>query len=312
MQPVEEHPAQDAGDAHRRAPGGEIRPVRHPGRWVAAAVLLLLAAMVIHGLVSNPRFQWDVVGHYLLTAPILAGVAHTMELTVAAMAVGVLLGAILAIMRLSSNAVMKAVSHGYVWFFRGTPVLVQLIFWYNLGALYPRLSLGLPFGTVFVSGQTNTLITPWLAAVLGLGLNEAAYMSEIVRAGILSIDQGQTQAARSLGLSSGQTMRQIVLPQAVRFIIPPTGNETIGMLKWTSIVSVLALSELLYSVQAIYSVTYQTIPLLIVACVWYLVLTTILSIGQYYIEKHFSRGAGTRPAKGVLGHVRTAVAAWRW
>ncbi len=312
MQPVEEHPAQDAGDAHHRAPGGEIRPVRHPGRWVAAAVLLLLAAMVIHGLVSNPRFEWDVVGHYLLTAPILAGVAHTMELTVAAMAVGVLLGAILAIMRLSSNAVMKAVSHGYVWFFRGTPVLVQLIFWYNLGALYPRLSLGLPFGTVFVSGQTNTLITPWLAAVLGLGLNEAAYMSEIVRAGILSIDQGQTQAARSLGLSSGQTMRQIVLPQAVRFIIPPTGNETIGMLKWTSIVSVLALSELLYSVQAIYSVTYQTIPLLIVACVWYLVLTTILSIGQYYIEKRFSRGAGTRPAKGVLGYVRTAVAAWRW
>src|SRR5580692_2239320 len=172
MQPVEEHPAQDAGDAHHRAPGGEIRPVRHPGRWVAAAVLLLLAAMVIHGLISNPRFQWDVVGHYLLTAPILAGVAHTVELTVAAMAVGVLLGAILAIMRLSSNAVMKAVSHGYVWFFRGTPVLVQLIFWYNLGALYPRLSLGLPFGSVFVSGQTNTLITPWLAAVLGLGLNE--------------------------------------------------------------------------------------------------------------------------------------------
>lgn len=299
MRPVEEHPA-------------EIRPVPHPGRWIAAVVLLVLAAMLVHGLVDNPRFQWGVVGHYLLTAPILAGVEHTMELTVAAMAVGVLLGTILAIMRLSSNAVMRAVNYGYVWFFRGTPVLVQLVFWYNLAALYPKLSLGLPFGHEFASGQTNTLITPWLAAVLGLGLNEAAYMSEIVRAGILSIDQGQAQAARSVGLSSGQTMRQIVLPQAVRFIIPPTGNETIGMLKWTSIVSVLALSELLYSVQAIYSVTYQTIPLLIVACIWYLILTTILSIGQYYIEKHFSRGAGTRQARGVLGHVRTAVTSWRW
>jgi polar amino acid transport system permease protein len=312
MQPVEEHSAEDAGDADRRVPGAEIRPVAHPGRWISALVLLLLCAMVIHGLAYNPRFQWQVVGHYLLTVPILTGVEHTMELTVAAMAVGVLLGTILAIMRLSANAVMKAVSYGYVWFFRGTPVLVQLIFWYNLAALYPRLSLGVPFGHVFVSGQTNTLITPWLAAVFGLGLNEAAYMSEIVRAGILSIDPGQSQAARSLGLSSGQTMRQIVLPQAVRFIIPPTGNETIGMLKWTSIVSVLALSELLYSVQAIYSVTYQTIPLLIVACLWYLVLTTILSIGQYYIEKHFARGAGTGTPKGVLGYVRTAVTAWRW
>jgi polar amino acid transport system permease protein len=295
-----------------RVPGPAIRPVRHPGRWIAAAVLLVLAAMLIHGLVSNPRFQWDVVGHYLLTAPILTGVTHTIELTVAAMAVGAALGTILAIMRLSSNPVMQAVSYGYIWFFRGTPVLVQLVFWYNLGALYPRLGLGLPFGHVLASGQTNALITPWLAAVLGLGLNEAAYMSEIVRAGILSIDQGQSQAARSLGLSGAQTMRQIVLPQAIRFIIPPTGNETIGMLKWTSIVSVLALSELLYSVQAIYSVTYQTIPLLIVACLWYLILTTILSIGQYYIEKHFSRGTGTRPAKGVLGHVRTALVAWRW
>lgn len=179
----------------------------------------------------------------------------------------------------------------YVWFFRGTPVLVQLLFWYNISALYPRLSIGVPFGPDFVHGNVNPIITAFTAAILGLGLNEGAYMSEIVRAGLLSVDHGQTEAAQALGMTRGLALRRIVLPQAMRVIIPPTGNETIGMLKTTSLASTIALSELLRATQNIYSRTYQTIPLLIVASVWYITLTSVLSIGQYYLERHFARGS---------------------
>ncbi len=266
-------------------------PVRHPGRWVAAAIVLVLVAMAVHALVTNTRFQWDVVGQYFTERAILFGLLHTLELTAIAMAMGMVGGVLLAVMRLSANPLVSGASWFYIWLFRGTPVLVQLLFWSFVGALYPRFSIGIPFGPAFFHFQANAVFTTFVAAILGLGLNEAAYMAEIVRAGILSVDEGQTEAAQALGMGRMLTLRRIVLPQAMRVIIPPTGNETISMLKTTSLVSVLAYAELLYTAQLIYSRTYQQIPLLVVASVWYLVITSALSVGQYYIERHFARGS---------------------
>jgi polar amino acid transport system permease protein len=194
-------------------------------------------------------------------------------------------------MRLSPNPLLSGASWFYIWIFRGTPVLVQILFWYNIAALYPRFSLGIPLGPTFAHFSATSLITPFVAGMLALGLNEGAYMAEIVRAGIISVPEGQTQAAQSLGMKRLLTMRRIVLPQAMRVIIPPTGNETISMLKTTSLVSVIAVSELTYSGQLIYSANYRTIQLLIVISIWYLAMTTVLTIGQYYVERHFGRGS---------------------
>lgn len=275
-----------------RAPDTELQVVtaRHPGRWIAVAVVLVFAAALIRTLATNDNLQWDVVGDYLFSSVILEGLITTLWLTVVAMVIGIVLAVILAVMRLSKNPVVAGASGLYVWFFRGTPILVQLIFWYNLAALFPTLSIGIPFGPSFVEGSANDLITPYTAAILGLGLNEAAYMAEIVRAGIQGVDEGQTDAARALGMTPAQTLRKIVLPQAMRFIVPPTGNETIGMLKMTSLVSVIALSDLLYSAQSIYSRTFETIPLLVVVCFWYLLATTVLTLVQRRVEQHFGRG----------------------
>jgi polar amino acid transport system permease protein len=206
------------------------------------------------------------------------------------MAIGIVLGVVLALMRLSPNPVLASAAWSFIWLFRGTPVLVQLLFWNFIAALYPEITLGIPFGPDLVHADANVLITPFVAAILGLGLNEAAYMAEIVRAGIISVDEGQSDAARALGMRRLQIMRRIVLPQAMRVIVPPTGNEAISMLKTTSLVSVLAYTELLYSVQLIYAANYQQIPLLVVASIWYLVATTVLSIGQHFLERRFGRG----------------------
>jgi polar amino acid transport system permease protein len=214
----------------------------------------------------------------------------TLELTAVSMAIGVGLGTLFAVMRLSPNPLVSGASWLYIWLFRGTPVLVQILLWYNVSALYPRFSLGIPFGPQFEHFDAGSLITPFVAGMLALGLNEGAYMAEIVRAGIISVEAGQTEAAQSLGMTRLQTMRRIVLPQAMRVIIPPTGNETISMLKTTSLVSVIATTDLLYSVQLIYAVNYRTIPLLLVACIWYLIVTTVLSVGQLYLERYFGRG----------------------
>jgi polar amino acid transport system permease protein len=275
-------------------------PVRHPGRWVAAAIIAIFAVALGNSIATNPRFQWGVVGHYFLSSRVLDGLVVTLELTVISMAIGIALGVLLAVMRLSPNPLVSSASSLYIWFFRGTPVLVQILFWYNVSALYPRLALGIPFGPAFAHLDANTLITPFVAGMLALGLNEGAYMAEIVRAGIISVEEGQTEAAQSLGMTRLQTMRRIVLPQAMRVIIPPTGNETISMLKTTSLVSVIATTELLYSVQQIYDVTYQTIPLLLVASIWYLIVTTVLSIGQLYVERHFGRGVSRSPRRTLL------------
>jgi polar amino acid transport system permease protein len=275
----------------------EIRavPVRHVGRWVAGAVVLLLVADAIYSVANNPRFGWSTVGTYLFSSRVLHGLVVTLELTAIAMGIGIVLGVILAVMRLSPNPVVSSASSAYIWFVRGTPVLVQILLWNFVSAVYPHISFGVPFGgPEIVGGSANNLITPFVAAILALGLNEGAYMAEIVRAGILSVDEGQEQAAHALGMTRLQTLRRIVLPQAMRVIIPPTGNETISMLKTTSLVSVIAVTDLLYSVQLIYSQNYKQIPLLVVACIWYLFFTTVLSIGQYFIERHYGRGTSRR------------------
>jgi polar amino acid transport system permease protein len=276
----------DAGPA----PPIKAVPVRHPGRWVGVAVIAVLVAMLVHSFLTNPNFEWDVVGEYLFSDPVLRGLRNTLILTVLSMAIGIVGGVLLAVMRLSPNPVLAGAAAVYIWLFRGTPVITQLIFWNFLAALYPRLGLGIPFGPTFVSVDTNTVISVFAASLLGLGLNEAAYMAEIVRGGIQSVDHGQSEAAGALGLSRTQTLRRVVLPQAMRVIVPPTGNETISMLKTTSLVVVIAYFELTVAVQTIYSRTFQTIPLLIVAALWYLALTSVLSVGQMFIERRFGRG----------------------
>ncbi|HET6500531.1 MAG TPA: amino acid ABC transporter permease [Amycolatopsis sp.] len=270
-------------------------PVRHYGRWVAAAIIVLLAAIVVHSVVTNRAMQWGLVGDYLFNDRVLRGLQNTLVLTAISMVIGVVGGVLLAVMRLSPNPLTSGAAGLYIWLFRGTPLITQLIIWNYLAQFYPRLGIGIPFGPTFVSADTNALISPLLAALLGLGLNEAAYMAEIVRGGIMSVDQGQLEAASALGMSRGRTLRRIILPQAMRVIIPPTGNETIAMLKTTSLVTVIAYFELMNAVQQIYAQNYRIAPLLIVAALWYLFLTSILTLIQMVIEKRFSRGAA-RPA----------------
>jgi polar amino acid transport system permease protein len=286
-------------------------PVRRPGRWIAAAIVLVIAVALVHSAAGNARFEWSVVGNYLFDERVLEGLRVTIELTVIAMAIGIVLGVLLAVMRLSPNPLVSGGSWLYIWFFRGTPVLVQLLFWYNIAALYPKIALGIPFGPAFVHADANTLITPFTAAILGLGLNEGAYMAEIVRAGIISVPEGQSDAARSLGMTRLQTMRRIVLPQAMRVIIPPTGNETISMLKTSALASVIAVGDLLYATQVIYSVNFKTIQLLIVASIWYIVCTSVLYVGQYYLERHYGRGASRELALTPLQRVRLGLTQFR-
>jgi polar amino acid transport system permease protein len=292
-------------------PPDEIQavPVRHYGQWITAGVVALIAASLIRSVVTNPRFQWGVVGDYLFDSRILDGLRLTLELTVLAMLIGIALGVILALMRLSQNPLLSSVSWVYIWFFRGTPLIVQLLLFFNLAALYPSIDLGIPFGPSFVHLNANDIITPFMAALLALGLNEGAYMSEIVRAGIISVDEGQTDAAKSLGMARLETMRRVVLPQAMRVIIPPTGNETISMLKNSALASVITVTELLYAAQLIYSTTYQVIPLLLVASIWYLAATTVLSIGQYYLERHYGRGTTREQAPTLFQQIRRGVGA---
>jgi polar amino acid transport system permease protein len=287
----------------------EIRavPVRHVGRWVAGAIVLVIAVALVNSVATNSRFEWGVVGDYLFDHRIISGLRITLELTVIAMAIGVVLGVLLAVMRLSPNKLVSGSSWLYIWFFRGTPVLVQILFWYYIAALYPKIDLGVPFGPSVIHADANKLIVSFTAGVLALGLNEGAYMAEIVRAGIISVEEGQSDAARSLGMTRLQTMRRIVLPQAMRVIIPPTGNETISMLKTTSLVSVIAVGDLLYGAQEIYSVNFKTIPLLIVASIWYLVCTSVLYVGQFYLERYYGRGSEREQEPTPLQRVRQGV-----
>jgi polar amino acid transport system permease protein len=294
----------EGGAGGVRAEDIKAVPVRHPGRWVAAALIAYVVIAVVNSMATNPRYEWDVVGEFLFSEAILRGLANTLLLTVIAMVAGVLLGILVAVARRSENPVLSSVGWWYVWFFRGTPVVVQLLGWAFIGALYPVITLGVPFGGPdLLDIKANSLITPWTAAFLGLALNEAAYMAEIVRGGLLSVDEGQTEAAEALGMSKVQTLRRIVLPQAMRVIVPPTGNETISMLKTTSLVFVIPINDLLYSAQLIYAANYKTIQLLIVVSIWYLLITSILQTGQYYIERYYGRGSNRAPKEGLAKYV---------
>ncbi len=267
-------------------------PVRHPGRWVGAAIIAVIAAMIANSLLTNPNWGWELIGEWIFSPPILKGVVGTVLLTIGAMIVGLVLGIVISIMRLSPNPVLSGSAWFFVWVFRGTPVYVQLFIWGSLIALYTQLSIGVPFGPEFFTFSTKVLIPAVVAALLGLGLNEAAYMSEIIRAGILSVDEGQTEAATAVGMSRMQTLRRIVLPQAMRVIVPPTGNETISMLKTTSLVLIIPFStELFFQAGVIGNRTFQPFPMAIMACIWYLALTSVLMFGQYYLERHYAKGS---------------------
>ncbi|MEH1013224.1 amino acid ABC transporter permease [Micromonospora sp. CPCC 206060] len=281
-------------------------PVRHPGRWVAVGVIGVLVAMFVHLLVTNRAFNWSFMVDEMFRPPIIEGLRGTIALTLLAMLIGVGLGVVIAVMRLSDNPILRGVAWAYTWFFRAVPRLVLAILFGNLGILWSRIEVGLPFdrqiGALFgiqdfearlFGFSAVDILTGFVAGLLALGLSEAAYMAEIVRAGIQSVDEGQTEAAQALGMKRGQILRRIVLPQAMRVIIPPTGNETIAMLKDTSLVAFVPVStELFFQLKAVGNRTFQVFPMLVAACLWYLLLTSVLLVGQYYLERHFSRGHG--------------------
>ncbi|MFE9931903.1 amino acid ABC transporter permease [Streptomyces sp. NPDC005533] len=270
-----------------------VVPLRHYGRWITALAAVAALVGVAGSLAKNGNLHWEIIGHYLFADLIFSGLVTTLWLTAAAMALGLVLGTLVAVMRLSTNPVLYGMSSLFVWFFRGTPLLVQIIFWGYAAALYKYVLIGIPFTDVtFFRIETNSLLTPAVAALLALGLNEAAYASEIVRAGIQSVDPGQTEAAHSLGMRPALTMRRIVLPQAMRVIIPPMGNESINMLKMTALVSIISAHDLMSNIQDVYAQNYQVIPMLVVASLWYLALVTLLSIPQTWLERRYGRGTG--------------------
>ena len=278
------------------------RPHPRWGRRVVLALLLLAALQLLWFLVSNPRFEWSVVAQYLTAANVLKGLGVSVLLTAIGMTLGTIIGTGIALLKLSDFGAARAFSSFYTWLFRGTPVLIQLLAWYNLAYLLPEITLSVPFGPTLLRWDTNELITPFVAAVLGLALNEAAYMAEIMRAGILSVDSGQRDAARALGFTPAQAFRRIVFPQAMRVVLPPAGSQVIGMLKGTSLVSVIAMTDLLFSVQTVYNRNFKVVPLLLVAVIWYLAVFTLLSLLQNRLERHYSRGhAAPATTKAVKG-----------
>jgi len=270
-------------------------PLRHPWRWVAATVIVVIAVLFLYGAATNEAYGWTTFGKYILDERIVSGVWVTLVLTIASMFLAIVLAVILAVMRLSPNPIFKAVSWVYLWIFRGTPVYVQLVFWGLLPSIYKNIQLGIPFGPTFFTLNIQNLSLYFWLAVIGLGLNEAAYLAEIIRAGISSVPEGQSEASTALGMSWIMTMRRTVLPQAMRVIIPPTGNEFIGQLKTTSLVAAVPYSFDLFGRQRdISAVLFQPIPLLLVAAAWYLLITSILMVGQFYLERYFSRGASRK------------------
>ncbi|MFE3324764.1 amino acid ABC transporter permease [Streptomyces sp. NPDC059176] len=286
--PADEPPAGSSagtGDAVAAHPE-QIKaiPVRHYGRWVAGVVVVALLGMLAYAFAQGD-IRWATVGDFLFDDRIIQGLLNTILISILSMIIGLVLGILFAVMRLSKNPVTGSVAWLYIWFFRGTPVYVQLLLWFNLALIFPILNLG------FYKDEMVDVMTPFMVALLGLGLNEGAYMAEIVRAGIQSVDEGQAEASHALGLSNSKTMRRIVLPQAMRVIVPPTGNEFINLLKTSSLVSAVQYTDLLRAAQNIGSTSFAIMEMLIVASIWYLTLTSIFSIGQYYVERYYARGS---------------------
>lgn len=260
------------------------------GRWIGGAAAAVFGLWVLYVLVVTPNIHWDVVAGSLTAGPVLEGLWVTIALSTISMVIGIAIGLVAAVMQLSKNPVLQLVAGAFSWFFRGTPLLVQLLFWFNLGVIFPRLEFGIPFGGPKLFGVEASIITPFVAGLLGLAINEGAYMSQIIRAGILSVDSGQREAAEAMGMSRGRIMSRIILPQAMRIILPPTGNQFISMLKTSSLVSIIAGSDLMTVVQRIYLGNFEVISMLIVASIWYLVLTTVATVGQHFLEKKYSKG----------------------
>ena len=271
-------------------------PLRHPWRLVAAAVITILVGLFLYGMATNPAYRWNIFAEYLFNDRILFGVWNTLQLTIYSMVLAIALGVVLAVMRLSPNPIFRSVSWVFLWIFRGTPIYVQLSFWGLIPTIYANIQLGVPFGPSFFHLNLQALSIPFVLAMLGLALNEAAYMAEIIRAGISSVPEGQSEASTALGMSWGMTMRRTVIPQAMRVIIPPTGNEVISMLKTTSLVTAVPYAFDLYSIatREIAARTFEPVPLALVAVAWYLLMTSILMVGQYYLERYYSRGASRK------------------
>lgn len=254
--------------------------------WLVIALFVVNFAWIV---ANNENFGWPVVAQYFFDPVVISGLYVSLGLTVIAMILGVFLGLIIAIAKMSQDGLASSFASLFIWFFRGTPLLVQLIFWYNMSTLFPQLSISIPFGPTLASWDTNSVITPMTAAIVGLALNEAAYMAEIIRGGLLSVDRGQAETAEAFGMTKARALWRIIIPQAMRSIVPPTGNQLISMIKATSLVSVIAMADLLYSVQSIYNRTFEIIPMLLVAVIWYLLITSVLNIGQSYIEAYYGR-----------------------
>ncbi|EJB06079.1 amine acid ABC transporter, permease protein, 3-TM region, His/Glu/Gln/Arg/opine family [Rhizobium leguminosarum bv. trifolii WSM597] len=294
----------DVAHAHKPFPAGRV------AAWV---VVLTIAAYFAWSVAGNENFGWPVVAQYFFDPVVVSGLYVSLGLTIVAMIIGTVLGLLLAVARMSKDHLASSLASLFIWFFRGTPLLVQLIFWYNLSTLFPTLSIGIPFfGPTFASWDTNSVISPMTAAIAGLALNESAYMAEIIRGGLLSVDKGQFETAEAFGMTCARALRRIIIPQAMRSIVPPTGNQLISMIKATSLVSVIAMADLLYSVQSIYNRTFEVIPMLLVAVTWYLLITSVLNIGQSYIERYYGRGdrhTGTAKAEKEAAVPAPALAA---
>lgn len=296
-----------------KTPGGvqalpPVLPRRHPWRYVGAGVALLLVVWAVDQILGNEAFEWTTTfATYFFDPSVLKGLWATLWLTAAVIALSLVFGVLVAAMRMSANPVLQVIAWVYVWIFRSAPLLVQLLLWFNIGYIYPVISLGIPWGPAFLSAPANDLISATTAAILGLTMHTVAYASEIIRGGILAVPGGQTEAAQVLGFGPVRTFVRVVLPQSMRSIIPSIGNLTIDLLKSTSIVSVLAVPDLLYSVQMIYNQNYRILPLLMVATVWYIAITSILSIGQYYIERYYARGSSRALPLTPVQRIRLAL-----
>jgi polar amino acid transport system permease protein len=301
-------PPADAADLATR----RVVPLAHPGRWVASIVVLVLVAQVVHGLVTNQFYEWHKFGYWFSREVIVDGLKITLRVTAWAAVLGFLGGLVLALARLSKSPLLRAVSWLYVWFFRSLPLIVLLIFLVNFSAIYPTISIGIPFGPAFARFHEIDLATYEVIGIVGLAINEAAYAAELIRGGILSVDHGQVEAAHALGLSGSRRLRRVVLPQALRTIVPGYVNQLIGLIKSSSLLYYVSLADLFGAVEQMGS-TYPTdiVPLLLVASVWYLILTSALSVVQYYVERYFARGAVRTLPPTPWQQVRAAVASFR-
>ena len=273
-------------------------PVRHYGRWISAVITIALLVTLVYAFAKGD-VNWAAIPDYFFNGEVLRGVRNTIWITILSMVLGVALGIVLAVMRLSKNPVTSSIAWGYIWFFRGTPVYVQLLVWFNLGLVFHYINI-MPI----YKDEWSDFMTPFLAALLGLGLNEAAYMAEICRAGIQSVDEGQTEAAQALGMSHTKTLRRVVLPQAMRVIVPPTGNEFINMLKTTSLVIAVQYWDLLQATSEVGQNSGATAEMLFLAAAWYLILTSVLSVGQYYLERYYARGTSRNLPATPLQRIR--------